>query len=235
MRDAWNHNTQYYGDILRAAPPRCALALDVGCGTGVLARQLADCCDEVVGIDRDKAALCLAMSVEPHVGNLRFVEGDVMNYPFPEKSFDLIAAVATLHHLPLAESFVRLSNLLKPNGVLAVIGLYRAQTLADHLWNAAAVPVSRAMRLLHGWADVGAPTQPPAESLATIHAIAQAQLPGMILKRHLLFRYSIVWRKPYTEAVTPAGGLLHPCMKAHCSTCGDAVNLLNAQARSSVG
>jgi len=34
-------------------------------------------------------------------GRITFVEGDVMTRPFDHDSFDLITAVAILHHLPL--------------------------------------------------------------------------------------------------------------------------------------
>jgi enterochelin esterase-like enzyme len=37
----WNHNIQYHDVVLRSIPRRAARALDVGCGQGLLAQQLA--------------------------------------------------------------------------------------------------------------------------------------------------------------------------------------------------
>ena len=48
-RGQWNHNTHYHRLILEAIPPGCQRVLDVGCGEGMLARQLAHLVPHVVG------------------------------------------------------------------------------------------------------------------------------------------------------------------------------------------
>lgn len=90
-QNTWNHNIHYHGLVLRSVTPNCQRALDVGCGEGWLTRKLATCCQEVVGIDLQRAGAAAS----------DFIQGDVMTYPFPEASFDFISAVATLHHLAL--------------------------------------------------------------------------------------------------------------------------------------
>jgi SAM-dependent methyltransferase len=50
-RRPWNHNIHYYDIVLRSVPPVCQRALDVGCGTGFLARRLVYWSERVVGID----------------------------------------------------------------------------------------------------------------------------------------------------------------------------------------
>jgi len=169
--------------------------LDVGCGQGLLARQLTSRCQEVIAIDRDRDVLSRARvcCLESRV---TLVEGDVMTHPFAAHSFDLITAVATLHHLPLRPALTRFRNLLRPGGVLAIIGLYRAQTLSDYALAASAFPSSWILRLLWGHTDVGAPVQDPRETLREIRSACDALLPGAVLRRHLLFRYSLLWRKP---------------------------------------
>lgn len=119
-----------------------------------------------------------------------------MTHPFAADSFDLITAVATLHHLPLRPALARFRNLLNSGGVLAIIGLYRAQTLGDYALAASAFPLSWILRALRGHTDVGAPVQNPSETLREIRSACDALLPGAMLRRHLLFRYSLVWRKP---------------------------------------
>ena len=46
----WNHNVHYYRLVLAAVPPGCERALDVGCGEGMLARQLAGRVRHVTGM-----------------------------------------------------------------------------------------------------------------------------------------------------------------------------------------
>lgn len=127
---------------------------------------------------------------------LTFVEGDVMTQPFAGGSFDFIAAVATLHHLPLMPALTRFRDLLKPGGTLAVIGLYRANSVVDYAWASAALPVSRALRCVHVQEEVAAPLRRPNETLREIRAACEDILPGAVLRRRLLFRYSLTWRKP---------------------------------------
>jgi ubiquinone/menaquinone biosynthesis C-methylase UbiE len=52
----WNHNLHYHRVILDAVPPGCRRSLDVGCGEGMLVRDLRSVVPHVTGIDRDAAA-----------------------------------------------------------------------------------------------------------------------------------------------------------------------------------
>jgi SAM-dependent methyltransferase len=196
----WNHNIHYHDLVLAAAAPGCRRALDVGCGHGLLARRLAQHCQQVIAIDKDRDVISRARAGGDREGRIKFVEGDVMTYPFPEDNFELIAAVATLHHLQLQPALARFRKLLMPGGVLALIGLYRGETLSDLAFSAAAFPVSWGLRLVRGHADVGAPVQNPNETFRDIRSACDVLLPGACLKRCLLFRYSLVWRKPAPES-----------------------------------
>ncbi len=118
-----------------------------------------------------------------------------MTYPFPAGSFDCIAVVATLHHLPLRSALERFASLLAPRGVLVVIGLYRPVSLPDHAWALVALPVSWLLRSLRGNAEVGAPLCRPEQTLAEIRDAASVLLPGAQVTRLLFFRYFLVWRK----------------------------------------
>lgn len=194
-RVPWNHNLHYHDLVLRAVPAGCDRVLDVGCGQGQLARKLAERCKEVVAIDADQEALAgaIAGSKDPRV---TFLQADAMQYPFPETSFDLITAVATLHHLPLKPALMRFKSLLKPGGVLVVVGLYRNSTLTDYAFAAAALPPSKLRRLWRGEAAVGAPILDPDETLDEIRSACDEVLPRAAIRRHLYFRYSLLWRRP---------------------------------------
>jgi 2-polyprenyl-3-methyl-5-hydroxy-6-metoxy-1,4-benzoquinol methylase len=193
-RQSWNRNVHYHRVVLGAVPRDCRRALDVGCGTGMLARRLAACCSDVVGIDANAPALARARAA--HVlSNVKFIEGDAMTHAFDEASFDLIASIATLHHLPLEPALERFKQLLRPGGTLAVIGLYRMSTLSDLVYAHAAMPVSWWYRCTRPVEPVAAPIRDPDETLSEIQCAAKRILPGADVTRQLLFRYSLVWRK----------------------------------------
>jgi ubiquinone/menaquinone biosynthesis C-methylase UbiE len=150
----------------------------------------------VIAIDADHDTLERGRMATTAETRVTFVEGDVMTYPFTDNSFDFIAAIATLHHLPLGPALTRFQSLLKSGGVLGVIGLYRARTAKDFAFAAAALPTSWTMRWLRDYKDVEASLQEPKETLHQIRTACDATLHGGTIRRHLLFRYSLVWRKP---------------------------------------
>ena len=195
-RPPWNHNIHYHPVVLRSVPPGCRLALDVGCGEGLLARKLAPDCDQVIALDIDPETVARASAGNQPGSRITFVESDVMKYPLADNSFDLITAVAVLHHLQLRPALARFRSLLRSGGVLAVVGLYRSQTLADYTVAAAAFPVSWMLRCSRHYQEVGAPLQEPKETLDEIRSASQEMLPGAVFRRRLLFRYSLIWRKP---------------------------------------
>jgi|TARA_B100000315_G_C14553937_1_gene577225 ubiquinone/menaquinone biosynthesis C-methylase UbiE len=77
--------------------------LDVGCGTGAVAREVAKqvAPGEVVGIDREEAQLAVArqMAVDQSIENVTFVEGDAINLPSPGASFDGVYSSMFLEHV----------------------------------------------------------------------------------------------------------------------------------------
>jgi trans-aconitate methyltransferase len=164
--------------------------------SGRTCSKLAEYCDKVVGIDSDPGCIVQAMSSIDVHRNISFINGDVLTHSLPENSFDFLVAVASLHHLPLRSALQRFSDLLRPGGVLAIVGLYRSVTPADYAFSAAALPVSWAIRLLQGEEGVGAPTRDPSETLRVIRREAALILPGAVLHRQFFFRYTIVLRKP---------------------------------------
>lgn len=97
-----------------------AKVLDVGCGTGDLSIELFEkTAAEVVGIDFCRPMLQLAKQKAPQ---LRFIEGDALKLPFPDRSFDAITAGFALRNLASVESglseFVRV---LKRRGLIAIL------------------------------------------------------------------------------------------------------------------
>jgi SAM-dependent methyltransferase len=196
--DYWNHNVHYQPVILDAVPAGCGPALDVGCGDGLLACRLAERCAEVTGIDRDPLMITLARAREPRARGRQatFIEADFLTYPAKPDSFDFVCANTSLHHMDFAAALTAMARALRPGGRLAVIGLAADKSLGDFLAALPAVPVSRVRRAICGWAESGAPIMDPEMSWREVRVAAARLLPGVRYRRLLLWRYSLLWRKP---------------------------------------
>jgi SAM-dependent methyltransferase len=191
----WNHNTHYYPLVLAAVPAGCQRVLDVGCGEGMLARSLAHRIPHVAGVDRDAASIELGRRQDAD-GKVEFVRGDLLACPFQPASFGMVTCVAALHHMDPAAALAAMNRLLAPGGTLVVIGLARSR---PHDWplDAVAVVVNLGYRMARGyWKQPSPVVWPPPHSYREIRALAREALPGVRYRRHLLWRYSLVWAKP---------------------------------------
>ncbi len=208
--ERWTQNGHYHQVILDAIPAGCAAALDVGCGAGGLTRRLRAAGPRVTGLDRDEQCIRVARGHPGAVG-IGYLVGDVARAPLRPESFDLVTSVAMVHHLDAELALRQMAGLLRPGGVLAVVGLARDRSPADF---GRAVPASAGTQL-HRLADAWlvrrtgrrppAPHQPPLVwppplSYRQMRRLAERLLPGARYRRHLYWRYSLVWTKP---AVTP--------------------------------
>jgi SAM-dependent methyltransferase len=195
MAARWNHNIHYHPLILAGVPAGCERALDVGCGEGTLSRELRGRVRRVTGIDLDAASIEAARAAGAE--GIEYVHGDFLRHPFEQESFDFIASVATLHHIDMAVALERMRALLRPGGRLALIGLARSQHPADLPRDVAAVVWHRLLRWRRGYWEHPSPTLwPPPETFASARRIAERALPGVVYRRHLLWRYSLRWTKP---------------------------------------
>src|SRR5258708_5933233 len=66
----------------------------------------------------------IARASSAHLPNIEFQIADVMSYDLPPETFDCITSLATLHHLPLREIFLKLKAALKPGGLLLILDLF---------------------------------------------------------------------------------------------------------------
>jgi len=190
----WNHNLHYHPLILGAVPQGCRRSLDVGCGEGMLARELRQVVPYVTGIDRDAASIELARRQDE---DIEFILGDFLTHPFEAASFDLIASIAVLHHMDATVALERMRHLLAPGGTLAIVGLARNRYPADLPFAVAGAVGHRIHRLSKPcWEDSAPRLWPPPDSFAQTRRLARRLLPGVRYRRLLLFRYSLVWTKP---------------------------------------
>ena len=196
--DYWNHNVHYQPVILRAVPPGCGAALEVGCGDGLLASRLAERCAEVTAIDRDARMIALARSRAQAAGpgRMTVVEADYLAYPVADSSFDFACANTSLHHMDFTAALAAMARALRPGGRLAVVGLAANGSVGDYLADVAGIPADLAYRAVRGKGDPGAPIKDPEMTWADDRAAASRLLPGVRYRHHLMWRYSLLWSKP---------------------------------------
>jgi SAM-dependent methyltransferase len=204
--EPWNHNSHYHRVVVAAIPAGCDSALDVGCGTGRLTREIRRVIPRVTGIDRDEQSITVARTRDA-AGDIEYRCGDFLDLPLKPGGFGLVTAVASLHHMDTAAALIRMREQLRPGGVLVIIGLAREGLSPGLALNVPAFIGHRYQRFRHqpGPRSGGAASAPgyqppvvwpPAETYRQVRRLAGTLLPGMRYRRHLLWRYSICWMKP---------------------------------------
>lgn len=205
----WNHNAYYHRLLLRQLPRPCSRVLDVGCGAGAFAVELAKRADQVDALDRSPAMIEEAKRVAP--ANVTCILADVLREPLPDARYDAIVSVSALHHTPLDKSLPRLAGALRPRGVLAAIALPRRDlprelpteltAVIGHRLFGAACAIWRASGSAHWYAmDPHHARMPvvldPALTTRQVRQEAKALLPGAHVRRLVFWRYFLLWRKP---------------------------------------
>ena len=198
-------NNRYHNFLLRRLPSNCNDVLEIGCGKGEFSRRLAESSGRVLALDLSPEMIRIARAHAEHLPNIEYQIADVMSYDLPPDHFDCIASIATLHHLPLREIILKMKAALKPGGVLLVLDLFEPEGVVDALLNLLAVSVSVTLRLFHhgrllpgpearaAWATHEAHDIYP--TMNEVRALCSDILPGAKIRKHLLWRYSIIWQK----------------------------------------
>jgi SAM-dependent methyltransferase len=95
--------------------------LEAGCGTARWLAALRPLTPRLFGLDLSTGMLTRARQRD---SQLFLSQGKAEQLPFPDNSFDLVYCVNALHHFARQPDFIREARrLLRPGGVLAVIGM----------------------------------------------------------------------------------------------------------------
>src|SRR5918993_5998821 len=87
-QEGWSTNNHYHDFLLKHVPQNCENALEIGCGTGAFARELAKRCKRVVALDLSSEMIRVARARATQFDNLNFLLADAMTWNFPQAHFD---------------------------------------------------------------------------------------------------------------------------------------------------
>lgn len=96
-------------------------ALDIGCGSGILALELSKHYESVVGVDSSDKMLAIAR-LKRSAPNILYLQMDANQLSRLNKKFELIVSAATLHHLEdISATLKAIKDLLNPSGKIVLL------------------------------------------------------------------------------------------------------------------
>lgn len=199
----YDHGARLYPRLLEHVPDD-SIGLDLGCGTGEFTRLLRTRCRRVVGLDLSPRMVATARHRSAGLSGVDYRVGDFLLETLDEQ-FDVVVSISTLHHVPLDAALARAASWVKPGGSLLVADLYRPVGVVGFFENAISFPWAR----LREWQrPVSAQTRAAwrahkrhdrIPTIAEIREAASRVTPGAAIRKHLYWRWSLVWRKPEVE------------------------------------
>jgi SAM-dependent methyltransferase len=110
----WEYSPLFF----ELVPPAGRATLEIGCGEGRVARDLADRGHRVTGVDSSPTLLEAAQAVDP---GGEYVLADAASLPFSDATFDLVVAYNSLMDVEDMPGAVReAARVLKPGGRICV-------------------------------------------------------------------------------------------------------------------
>lgn len=189
--------------LLRHIPRPCDAVLELGCGTGEFSRRLASLARKVVALDLSAEMIRVARSRSAERSNIEYVIGDMTTLPLRRSGFDCVVSLNTLHHVDAVQALGTMRGALRPGGTLLIADVLDRAGVRNLPLNLLAAVVRLVRRTVldrktqRGALHAAYKAHGCGEShptLAQARALAATELPGAIVRGHLFWRYSIVWR-----------------------------------------
>lgn len=123
FRQAIARHEHYLAHVMGLKPGMTVL--DVGCGVGGPAREIAKFCGvNIIGFNNNDYQIERATRYAEREGlskQVKFMKGDFMQMPFPDNTFDAVYAIEATVHAPSLEGvYSEICRVLKPGGVFGV-------------------------------------------------------------------------------------------------------------------
>lgn len=100
------------------------IILDVGCGGGMNLNRMAQTAKKVYGVDYSIESVKLSREVNEdliRMGKVEVLEGNVLDLPFDDDTFDIVTAFETVYFWPdIVKSFGEVKRVLKPGGMFLI-------------------------------------------------------------------------------------------------------------------
>jgi ubiquinone/menaquinone biosynthesis C-methylase UbiE len=125
--------------------PQSRNALEIGCGTGHFTRWLAARSLEVTGLDISAPMLSEARKLD----GIRYLEGDALNLPFDDRSFDLALLITTLEFV--GDPFRALTEALRVARHGVVLGVLNRVSLLTLEYRRSKKPIWKSARFFSPW------------------------------------------------------------------------------------
>jgi SAM-dependent methyltransferase len=190
--------------LLSHLPARCDAVLELGCGTGEFSRRLARRARRVVAVDLSPEMIRVARARSASFPNIDFVVGDMTALPMAGARFDCVASLNTLHHVDSRLALRSMRDALRADGGTLLIADVLDRPGLRHLpinlvagvvrWVRGTIVERRTQRsALHAaYRKHGCGEAHP--TLREARTLVEAELPGAVVRGHLLWRYTVVWR-----------------------------------------
>jgi SAM-dependent methyltransferase len=128
---------EVYLTLLGLAPGE--RVLDVGCGSGVVTREIArrvGAGGRAVGLDPSRALLAVARQLAQEAGladRIEFREGGALQLPFEDATFDAVVCATVLSHVPNGDTAIlELARVLRAGGRLGIFDFDSDMTIYSH-------------------------------------------------------------------------------------------------------
>ncbi len=109
--------------------------LEIGCGTGTMARSIAKKCSRMTAIDVSQCMVDYAIQKAQKIENVEFQKAGFLTFVAPAESFDGIFTQIAWHHLPDFWKTISLLNMnrwLKPKGKVLIRDVIYSFAPSDH-------------------------------------------------------------------------------------------------------
>ncbi|HEQ71485.1 MAG TPA: class I SAM-dependent methyltransferase [Spirochaetia bacterium] len=127
-----------YHFLFSHVPPSWEAVLDVGCGNGIFLKTIAASIGRGIGVDVSPRMLHLAAQNTRDCRNVRILNYNGIQLPFPDRTFDCVLSSFSWRYFPLEHILSECHRVLKDEGTLLVVDQFLYGATRPSLWSVAA-------------------------------------------------------------------------------------------------